>query len=131
MDVLEGEQGGAAEEHAHLVAVQLPLALVDRPGDDEQAPGLVGGTGEVLDLGSLEWLQHVLDRQRMELVLLCERPEHLHSRQAVHVDPADARPLRPMTVQEFREVADLAALDPFRRVVDAGDRDLARTARKV
>jgi Potassium-transporting ATPase A subunit len=128
--VLECEQRRTPEEQADLVAVERTASFVDRAGDHEQPARQVLGAREVLDFRPFEGMDHVLDRQRMELILLRDRPQDLHLCQAVDVDPADPRPRRSMVGQELVEPVDLADLELLRRVVDAGHDDLARSARK-
>src|SRR6478672_475677 len=97
--------------------VQPAVALVDRPGDDEEASRLILVAREVLGLGSLVRPDDVLDGERVQPVLLGEGLDDLHPVEPVDIDPADVRPGWPMAGEELAEVVDLLDLDLVRAVV--------------
>ena len=99
--LLERQQRLVADEEADLLEVELAVDELNHPGDHEQPGGLPavepdGPSPYVLHLRALRDVEHVLERQRMELILLSEGLQHRHVGEAVHVDPAHRRPLGTM-----------------------------------
>ena len=64
------------------------------------------------DLRPVRDVKDVLDRQRVQVVLLGEAPDDGHVAQTVDVDPPDRRPLGAMGRQERREIGDRSARAP-------------------
>ena len=119
--LLEGQDGPVADEDAHLLRVQDVLAQLELADDDEQ-PRLEARVLLVgLHLGPLRHVEHVLDGQGVEVVLLGQGPDDAEVAEAVHVDPADRRPVGPVPGDEARQVLHLLGDGLLRRVVDAGD----------
>ena len=132
--LLEREHRAVADEDAHLLGVQLPLAQLQLARDDEE-PRLVGAVVLVgLHLGTLRHVQHVLERERVQAILLGERAHHAQVREAVDVDPAHRRPVLAVARDERGQVLDLLEHRLLRRVVDAAHphrRALRRDRRQV
>ena len=103
-----------ADEDAHLLGVELVLAQLQLADDDEEPrlepPVLLVG----LHLGPLRDVEHVLDRQRVEAVLLGQGADDAEVAEAVDVDPAHRRPLRAVAVDEARQVLHVLEAAPAR-----------------
>ena len=111
--LLEGQHRPVADEDADLLRVQScpSRSSSSRTMMNSRAwkPAvlLVG-----LHLGPLRHVEHVLDGQRVEVVLLGEGPDDAEVAEAVHVDPADGRPVGPVPGDEARQVLHLLGDGP-------------------
>ncbi len=133
--LLERQQRPVADEEADLFEVELALEELNHPGNHEQPGGLPAVRARWpfpvrLNFRALGDVEHVFERQRMELIFLGDGLKHRHVGEAVHVDPTHGRPLGTMFRDEGGDVLDHVRLDMTDGVVDDGDLDAARLRRE-
>ena len=101
----------------------MAVAHLEHAGDHEQPRQVLARVRVVLAFRPLPDVHHILDQQRMQVVLHGERPQHVHVGQPVDV-------IQRTTAHSGRwsekivEVAHLLDLNAIGRKVGASDRDL-------